>query len=257
MTIADILKVIKIREKQPTLRYIIFSYRILLALFSWTVLGIMFYRSVIRQSDIAAGILAGISSYRYYTMQTNLFVALWYSFAVFFQFKPELLNKIRGGLKGALALYITITFIVFAVMLSESYQPTGIDSFTNISSHYIVPILFIVDWFLAEWDVKYRWLYLAFWVIYPLCYLIFAVLHGNYISSGNYLYPFLNLQNLGWVKFIISVLVLVVVFLSLGSLYIGMNRIIRLIMTKKQQENNENKTMVGDIEQSEEREEDH
>jgi len=247
--------VIKIRQNQDTLKCIIFSYRILLAFFSWTVLGIMFYQSVSYQSDITAGILAGIKSYRYYTMQTNLFVALWYTFAIFFHFKPELLNKIQGGLKGALTLYITITFIVFAVMLSGSYQPTGIDRFTNIGSHYIIPILFIVDWFITEWDVKYRWVYLAFWVIYPLCYLIFAVLHGTYIDSGNYLYPFLNLQSMGWSKFIVSVLVLVVVFLSLGSLYIGLNRIIRLIISKKQQENNE-KEVTENTEESENREED-
>ena len=241
-------------QMNPKLRYIIFSYRILLALFSWTILGIMFYQSVISQSEVAIGILAGIKSYRYYTMQTNLLVAIWYSCAIFFHFKPDLLNKIKGGLKGAITLYITITFLVFAVMLSGSYQPTGIDSFTNIGSHYIVPILFIVDWFITEWAIKYRWFYLAFWVIYPLCYLIFAVLHGTIINPGNYLYPFLNLQNMGWGNFLVSVLILVVVFLALGSLYIGLNKIIRLIITKKQL-NTENERVVEEIEENESRDE--
>ena len=69
----------------------------------------------------------------------------------------------------------------------------------------------------------YQWRYAFIWLVYPLAYLIFAQLYGS--VTGDYLYPFLNLPELGINGLAVWVAILTMVFLVLGVLYIGVNRV--------------------------------
>jgi hypothetical protein len=159
--------------------------------------------------------------FKYYTMQTNLMVTIWFTLAIFWHNKPESLEKIMGPLKGAFTLYITTTFIFFAILLQIFYQPTGWAAFTNIILHYLTPIAFIVDWIFTETKLKYKWNYLPYWTIYPIAYLVFSLIHGT--LTTDYIYFFLDISVLGPL-YILSICFLVGVGIALGSLYIGVNR---------------------------------
>jgi len=159
--------------------------------------------------------------FKYYTMQTNLMVTIWFTLAIFWYNKPESLEKIMGPLKGAFTLYITTTFIFFAILLQIFYQPTGWAAFTNIILHYLTPIAFIVDWIFTETKLKYKWNYLPYWTIYPIAYLVFSLIHGT--LTTDYIYFFLDISVLGPL-YILSICFLVGVGIALGSLYIGVNR---------------------------------
>ncbi|NHK32480.1 MAG: hypothetical protein FK730_14095 [Asgard group archaeon] len=203
-------------------RTLILIYRIILGLLTWITLILMFVSGAIKQADALSGFISGISAYRYYTMQTNLFAAIWLTLAIIFHRMPNRLNKIKGVLKGAITIYITITFIVYAIMLSSLYNPTAIlDKFTNIMTHYAIPIAFLIDWIFTEKTIKYKWLNLVFWVIYPILYLLFAITHGK--LTGDYLYPFLDVNDLGVGYFILAAVILLIGFLALGSLLILIN----------------------------------
>jgi len=155
-------------------------------------------------------------------MQTNLMVTIWLTLAILWHKKPETLEKITGPLKGAFTLYITITFIFFAILLAPFYQPTGFAAFSNLILHYVTPVAFIVDWLLTETKNRYKWKYLPYWTIYPLCYLLFSFINGTF--TGDYLYPFLNINLLGLLGYFISVSALIGVGIGLGSMYIAINR---------------------------------
>jgi len=190
----------------------ILIYRIVFAGLSWFTL-------------ITNNIIHGISwfsSFRTFSIQTNYIVTIWFTLAILWHNKPEFLGKITGPLKGAFTMYITITFIVFAILLSPFYQPTGWAAFSNLVIHYITPIAFIVDWVLTETKVRYEWNYLPYWITYPLCYIIFAVIHGT--ITGNYIYYFLDINALGILVFAMFVSILVGFGIALGSLYIWINR---------------------------------
>jgi len=64
-----------------------------------------------------------LNSFKYYTMQTNLMVSVWLILAIVLHNKPESLKKITGPLKGAITLFITTTFIFFAILLAPSTNP--------------------------------------------------------------------------------------------------------------------------------------
>ena len=194
-------------------RKIILGYRIAVAALIWAIILIAMF------SD---GVILFLFSLKYYTMQTNLMVAIWLILAIFFYKKPDWLKKLSGKLKGAITLYITVTFLVFAIVLSPLYHPTGFKFVSNLVLHYIAPIAFIIDWILTENDVKYNWKYAFYWFIYPICYLCFAIING--LLTSDYLYPFLDINFLGVPIFIVCIIILVGLYVGLGILYIGVNR---------------------------------
>ena len=146
-------------------------YRIIIAGVSWfTIITGFFINSIV------SGVpLAWLIGFKYYTMQTNLMVSIWLTLAIIWYNKPVTLEKIMGPLKGAFTLYITTTFIFFAILLQMFYQPTGWAAFSNIILHYIAPIAFIADWILTENKIRYDWKYLPYWIIYPIGYLVFSL----------------------------------------------------------------------------------
>ncbi|MBY8988581.1 MAG: Pr6Pr family membrane protein [Candidatus Lokiarchaeota archaeon] len=196
----------------------ILIYRILFAGLSW----FTFIASVVNYGLNYGPILEWFNSFKAFTMQTNFIVTIWFTLAIIWHNKPATLEKISGFIKGAFTLYITITFVFFAVLLSFLYQPTGFAAFSNLVFHYITPIAFIVDWILTETKVRYKWSYLLYWTIYPLCYLVFAFIHGTF--TGNYLYYFLNINALGILWYAIIVSILITAGIAMGSIYIAINR---------------------------------
>lgn len=193
-------------------------YRIFFVGLSWfTIITNLFI------STFTSGLsFAWLLSFRYYTMQTNLMVSIWYTLAIVWYNKPHSLGKIMGPLKGAFTLYITTTFIFFAILLQIFYHPTGWAAFSNLILHYITPLAFIGDWILTENKLRYNWNYLPYWTIYPICYLVFSMIHG--IFTGDYLYFFLNINSLGPLGYLISICFLLGVGIALGCIYIAINR---------------------------------
>ena len=152
-------------------------------------------------------------------------VTIWLTLAILWHNKPESLDKITGPLKGALTLYITITFIFYAVLLAPFYPPPiGWAAFSNLVYHYITPIAFIVDWILTETKLRYKWKFLPYWVfIYPVCYLAFVFIHGTF--TGSYIYYFFDINALGILVVAIFVSIIITTGIVLGSIYIAINRI--------------------------------
>jgi hypothetical protein len=196
----------------------ILIYRIFFAGLSW----FTFIASVVNYGLYYGPILEWFNSFKAFTMQTNLFVTIWLTLAILWHNNPEMLQKITGPLKGAFTLYITITFIFFAVLLAPFYHPTGFAAFSNLVLHYITPIAFIVDWILTETKLRYKWNYILYWIIYPIGYLVFAFIHGTF--TGNYLYFFLDISALGILGYALFISVLIAAGLVLGCLYIAINR---------------------------------
>jgi hypothetical protein len=196
----------------------ILIYRIICTALSWfTIITGWFINAIISGDP-----LSWVIGFRYYTMQTNLMVTIWFTLAIFWYNKPESLEKIMGPLKGAFTLYITTTFVFFAILLQAGYQPTGWAAFSNLILHYITPILFIFDWILTENKLRYKWSYIPYWIIYPIGYLIFSLLHG--IFTGDYIYPFLDIISIGFVGYLIIMCLLLGLGIFFACCYILINR---------------------------------
>src|SRR5271157_3295470 len=183
----------------------------------------LIYRVVLVGLSISAFIYDfftyGAPDFRYFTDESNLGVLIWLILAILCRNNANLTQKLKGFFRGAVTLYITVTFLIYSTLLAAGPQ-----EYSSLIFHYILPIAFIFEWVLTEFDKKYRWQYMGPWLIYPLIYLGGVVINGN--LTGFYPYFFLDLSYLGVGSFIINVLLLVVLFAGLGLVYIGVNRAI-------------------------------
>jgi hypothetical protein len=114
-------------------------------------------------------------------------------------------------LRGAAVVYMTITGVVFAFLLSGTNVDTAIP-WVNSVVHEVMPMVVIVDWLLDPPQPRLTFKQGGLWLAFPLVWIIFEVIRGS--ITGKYHYPFLNPANGGYVSVVgysIAILVLMLI----------------------------------------------
>ncbi len=159
--------------------------------------------------------------FSYFTIQTNILVVSWYILALVYSKSDEKPFILGARVRGALTLYITVTFMVFAALIHAKWNPQGLQLLIACITHYVTPIFFIIDWYITEERGTYKWNYPVYWIIYPLLYLVYALLF-NYLT-GTALYHFINLKKLDLSGLAFNITSLCLFFTFLGFIYIIAN----------------------------------
>ena len=125
-----------------------------------------------------------------------------------------------GGLAGpgpraAVALYIGITGLVYVLVLRTLWHPQGWQWWADTGLHYAVPVLYLLGWALGEHG-GLHWRQLVLALLLPVAYLAWAMLLGR--VTGQYPYPFLDLETLGWPALLGNVASMTLAFIALGGL---------------------------------------
>jgi len=162
----------------------------------------------------------GLPALHYFTIQTNIMVALVLLYLIFKNGSERFSAIIRGGV----LLYILVTGIIFHVLLVPAlpeYFAEGV-AFRHHITHTIAPVGFMLDWLL--FDRKGRMLFsdLKYWLIYPLLYWLGSVTYGQF--SGIYPYFFLAIGEIGLAAGLIWLLLMTTFFIMLGLLIIWIDR---------------------------------
>lgn len=131
-------------------------------------------------------------------------------------------------LRGAATLYMALTGVVFAVLLS-GLDPRLLTAvpWDNTVLHYIMPIVMVLDWLL---DPPVRRLNLKQalpWLLFPVAYVAYSLVRGPIV--GWYPYPFLNPSTGGYFAIVVTCACIVVFALIAAWLLL---RVQRLMMSK-------------------------
>jgi hypothetical protein len=158
----------------------------------------------------------------YFTILSNLWVTLGFTL-------PLLAPKSAiGGFfatastRGASAVYIVIVGVTYSLLLRHLLHLQSWAKVADVIVHHGMPVFYLGYWFLFAPKSALRWKDAAAWLLYPLAYLIYTLLHGAY--TGWYPYPFLNVTGLGYRQTLANVAVFVVAFLGLGLLIVAIGR---------------------------------
>ncbi len=157
-------------------------------------------------------LISSLLTLRYFTIQSNLIVLTYFWMLFYLKLDKNVkFNKFLGGV----TVYITITFLVFAIALQKTWHPEGIGLVGNILNHYVVPIgtLAFLGWF--KKDYLFTFSDIKTWLIYPIVYLVFLVIQG--LISGDYIYPFFQIDEVGVLPFIYGILGVILLFLGLSA----------------------------------------
>lgn len=196
----------------------------LTAAFAWFALIAQFYINV---NSKAAPVPEIVTRYfSYFTIDTNLLVALSCSFTLLFKNSKPGNFFSKQSTQAAITVYILIVGIVYNTILRFIWSPQGLQMIVDEILHVVTPVLFLVYWFLFVSKDKLEWKYAFSWMIYPLIYGSFVLIRGYLSATQFYPYPFIDISKLGINKGIINTIGFTVIFFVASILFIGIGKFI-------------------------------
>jgi len=169
---------------------------------------------VVQLADLAdKGVLNPVNYFSYFTIQSNLIgvAVLLVGAATWRATRSSTMDLARGGA----ALYLTITFVVFALLLSGTDVDTAIP-WVNTVLHQVFPIVVIVDWLIDPPLARLTLRQSLVWLVYPLAWLAYTLVRGAVV--GWYPYPFLDPANGGYASvaaYVVAILVFGIVLCAI------------------------------------------
>lgn len=154
-----------------------------------------------------------ISILSFYTIQSNLFVLVFYTgYFIVLKLNPNVeKTKTYHILKGATIMVIFLTFIVYTISLHSSNfamdvktSSSNIFMVSNIFVHFITPVMVFLDYFIFDEKGYFKKIYSIIWYLIPILYLVYVYTYshfgGQFFSIGGskkYAYYFLDIDKIG------------------------------------------------------------
>ena len=156
-----------------------------------------------------------IRFFGYFTILTNLLVAIYFTCLVFA--KKGSIKWIRSpGTLTAITIYITMVGSIYQVALRHIWNPQGLQLLVDELLHSVIPALVIIFWYLYEITRPVKYAQIIYWAIYPLAYFVYILIHGSF--SNFYPYPFIDVTDLGMSKSLSNAAVLLLIFIVVSAL---------------------------------------
>ena len=138
-------------------------------------------------------------------------------------------------------LGILLTFLVFNIMLAgaEGRDPQANWRIGSLCFHVVLPIMYILDWFLFYERKQCKWYYPLVSISFPLGYAIFLLVQAIILNFDSsilipttttpliYPYFFVNLDTQGVPGVLMWIGILTVVFVVVGFMFFGLDRIVK------------------------------
>jgi len=117
--------------------------------------------------------------------------------------------------RGAATLYMLITMVVYAVLLSRIDVMLN-DKWINDVMHRYLPLVLLLDWLLVAMPQRLRPSpqLIGQWLIFPLVYGVYSLIRGPIVDW--YPYPFIDPRQQGYLSMAIGLVVLTLVFAALA-----------------------------------------
>ncbi len=190
-----------------------------LALIAWFALALQ-YAVLVQVVGSWTG--AAASFFSFFTILTNLLVALVTSclaVAPLAQRRPP-----GARIISAVAVYITMVGVVYALLLRDLWAPEGQQAVTDALLHTVVPILYVGYWLACVPKGTLRVGDISLWLVPPLLYVAVRLVRGA--ATGWYPYPFIDAALIGYGRVALSVVVLLLAFSTLSLVFVAIDRIL-------------------------------
>ena len=167
----------------------------------------------------------------YFTIDTNIIVALCFTF-IFLGSKYRLGRFFsKASTVTAITVYITIVGIVYNVILRSLWEPQEMQKSVDELLHSVIPVLLIIFWLIFVPIERLKWKNAFAWLIYPIIYMIYALIHGNITKW--YPYPFVDVNELGYKKALLNTGGVLLVIFLLSLALIGTGKLMKKFDDKK------------------------
>ncbi len=194
------------------------------AALGWTALALQFYLSTHLAINRGNGFLGGLITYfSYFTILTNILVALALT-APLVRVRSSLAEFLsRPTVNTGIAASIALVGIAYALLLAHIWDPKGLQLVADVLLHYVMPVLFLVYWWVAVPRGDVRWRHVSRWMLYPVLYFLYAMVRGA--LSAVYPYPFIDASELGYTRALANAVGILLGFSAVALLLVALGRL--------------------------------
>lgn len=155
----------------------------------------------------------------YFTIQSNIVVFL----AALAVVKGKPLDQPWWrALRLASLIGITVTGIVYAVVLSGDANNNGLSQLANLMLHYIAPPLTVFAWLAFGPFPDFKLTDIPRALIWPLLWIVHTLIHGA--ITDWYPYPFIDVVTKGYGKVTVNILAITIFAIVLSLAYMALGR---------------------------------
>jgi hypothetical protein len=198
------------------------SFRFLSAVIGWMALGIqLFLLFQLATRNGSHPITAVTKFFDYFTIFSNILVAIVFTVVSLRSGNPFSDFFTHPKVKGAVAVYISITGLIYFLLLRNLWHPTGLQWLADILLHYLMPIAYLIEWCCFTPKGVLSWKDALRWLVFPLGFGVWALIWGAIF--GFYPYPFIDVKTLTNPRVFTNIAGLTVLFFVLGLLYVGLD----------------------------------
>jgi hypothetical protein len=159
------------------------------------------------------GTLDPINYFSYFTIDSNLIAVavLLACAATRNQTSTPRLDLFRG----AAVVYMSITGIVFTLLLSGTDVDTAIP-WVNTVVHQLMPLVMLADWLVAPPSARLQVRQGLLWLSFPLVWIIYTLIRGAIVNR--YPYPFLDPVHGGYASVAVYCVAILVAMIVVSAL---------------------------------------
>ncbi|MFD1714010.1 Pr6Pr family membrane protein [Amnibacterium flavum] len=185
------------------------------------VVGVGVFGTVIANMFIVAGHPGGLDLGNYLSFFTNLSnLIAGVVFVVSGAFVRDRLPAWWDGVRGAMALYLGLAGVVFALLLQWLPSAGTITPWVNAIVHLGMPILAVLDWLLIPSIRAAPWWRPLAWLAFPLAYLVYTLIRGPIVDW--YPYDFVDPRLWGGYERLVRTTGVVVLGFLAGAIVLDM-----------------------------------
>lgn len=160
--------------------------------------------------------------FSFFTIQANILVVLMlFAFAMRSKIEEWTVHPFE---RSAIASYIVVVTLVYITTLRELWAPQGAQWVADVLLHYFMPLAYLAFWLVVMRKAGLRWYDPLLWLIYPVFYLGFVLVHGRF--TGFFPYPFIDVARLAYGGMVLNALGIAAAFLASGYLVFMVSRLL-------------------------------
>ena len=170
---------------------------------------------------LAGSIPRVIDNLSYFTIWSNILVAI--TTTMIYRNMNRSSQRLKV-LRLSSLMMITVTMLVYILILAPDANPQSWNVYTNLLLHYITPPVTILVWLFFGPRKWISWKIIFNALLIPITYILYTFARGAVI--GKYPYGFINVVELGYVGAIIGTGVVLVLGLIIFLIYFIIDKLI-------------------------------
>jgi len=179
------------------------------------IFGLLSFNAVITEIVVTVGrhTFRPGNFFSYFTIESNIFAAVMLLVSAYATARAKRSQGLSSA-RGAATLYMVITGLVFAILLSgiKGAHFTAVPR-DNVILHYVMPVVLLLDWLIDVARPRVRFRRALRWIIYPLLFVVYTLIRGPIVKW--YPYPFLNPTPHGYEAVAITCVIITVIAVAI------------------------------------------